>query len=79
MVNSQEMRFGRSWFLFWRSEEAREELADLYRRLERLKADIRVGGLVEKIWRFPQAIQSVEMEIIKSVELSLRTDELENE
>ena len=71
MVGSQESKFRRSWFLFWRSKEARKELADLYRRLEHLKADIRVGGLVEKIWRFSQVIQSVEMEIIKSAELGL--------
>ena len=63
MVGSQESKFQRSWFLFWRSKEARDELANLYRRLEHLKADIRVGGSVENIWCFSQVIQSVKMEI----------------
>jgi len=75
MVGLLESKFQCSWFLFWQSKEAREELADFYEKLEHLKADIRVGGSVQKIWRFSQAIQSVEMEIVNSVGLKIREDE----
>jgi len=79
MINSQEAKFRGSWFLLWRSKEAREELADLYERLGDLKADIRVGCLVEKIWRFSRVIQSVEIEILGNVRLEFRRDESEDE
>jgi len=51
------MKFSKIWFLLWRSRKAREDLAIVYERLERLKADIRVGCLVEKKWRFSQTTE----------------------
>jgi len=48
MTDVQNIKFNKSWFLFWRSKEAREDLANVYKTLELLKADVDVGGLVEK-------------------------------
>jgi len=46
MIDVQNTKFNSSWFLFWRSQKAREDLANVYRTLGLLKADVDVGGLV---------------------------------
>ena len=78
-MESQHSKFADSWFLFWRSQEAREDLANACYGIVLLNANIRVGGSVEKIWHFLQVIQSVSMEVVNSVGLKIREDESEDE
>ena len=47
-MQSQHRKFTDSWFLFWRSQEARRGLANVYRRLELLNAEVDVGSLAEE-------------------------------